>query len=73
MKATKNLINMNHVNATRSAKEIDLLKRVKEEFQIEKVASGGLSSLRQQFLNDTIGLLNLALMDDDDEFSSDNQ
>jgi len=63
---------MSHLNTPHSVKEIDLLKRVKEEFQIEKVSSGGLSSLRQKFLNDTIGLLNLALLDEEEELPGDN-
>jgi len=50
-----------------TSNEIDELKRVKEEFQLEMVSGGELSSLRQQFLNDAIGLLNLAMDFDDQE------
>jgi hypothetical protein len=56
---------MTQLSSTRSSGEIDELRRVKEEFQLEMVTSAGLSSLRLQFLHETIGLLNLALGDEE--------
>ncbi len=63
---------MTQISSTRSAGEIDELRRVKEEFQLEMVSSAGLSSLRLQFLHETIGLLNLALDHEDGEHGQDN-
>ena len=58
---------MTQISATRSSGEIDELRRVKEEFQLEMVTNPDLSSLRLQFLRETIGLLNLALDHEDGE------
>lgn len=63
---------MPQISSTRSSGEIDDLRRVKEEFQLEMVSSAGLSSLRLQFLHETIGLLNLALDHEDGELGQDN-
>ncbi len=64
---------MSQLSSTRSSGEIDELRRVKEEFQLEMVSSAGLSSLRLQFLHETIGLLNLALDHEDGEHGQDNR
>ena len=63
---------MSQLSSTRSSGEIDELRRVKEAFQLEMVSSAGLSSLRLQFLHETIGLLNLALDHEDGEHGQDN-
>ncbi len=47
-----------------TSNEIDELKRVKEEFQLEIVDGSELSPLREQFLYDAIALLDLALAKD---------
>lgn len=62
---------MNHASTRRSSSEIDELRRVKEEFQLEMVTGTGLSSLRLQFLHETIGLLNLTLDHEDVQHSLD--
>jgi hypothetical protein len=63
---------MPQISSTRSSGEIDELRRVKEEFQLEMVSSPGLSSLRLQFLHETIGLLNLALDHEDGDHGQEN-
>jgi hypothetical protein len=63
---------MTQLSTTRSSNEIDELKRVKEEFQLEMVSSTGLSSLRLQFLHEAIGLLNLALAHEEGEHGQEN-
>lgn len=64
---------MTHNPSVFSSNELDELKRVKEAFQLEMVSTGGLSTMRKQFLYDTIGLLNLSLMDEDDELANENR
>lgn len=63
---------MTQASSPRSSSEIDELRRVKEEFQLEMVTSPELSSLRLQFLHETIGLLNLALAHEEAEHGLEN-
>jgi hypothetical protein len=45
----------------RTADEIEELKRVKEDFQLELVSNPGLSNLQISFLRESIGTINLEL------------
>ena len=69
---TKIIQTMTQLSNLRSSSEIDELRRVKEEFQLEMVTGSGLSSLRLQFLHETIGLLNLALAHEEGEHGQEN-
>lgn len=69
MKLFQNHSTMSNQPTTHSSNEIEELKRVKEEFELEIVSSSGLSTLRLEFLRDAIALLNLTLVHVDQEFN----